>query len=101
MRYRVFYQQDGACTDEDFCIYYADSEAEAIQVFHRYHPHSVIDHIEPYEEALSESTSLRALAAEADEHEFLVSLLEVIEEEGFEACIYRKLYKIWCSPQSE
>ena len=46
MRYRVYYQQDGSCTDEDFCICYANSETEAVEVFHKYHPDDVVDHVE-------------------------------------------------------
>ena len=96
MRYRVYYQQDGSCTDEDFCICYANSEIEAAEVFHKYHPDGVVDHVE-----LQESSSLRALAADVDEHEFLVSLLEAIEEEGLEARIYRKIHESWCSTGDE
>lgn len=46
MRYRVYYQQDGSCTDEDFCVCYANSETEAVEVFHKYHPDDVVDHVE-------------------------------------------------------
>ena len=46
MRYRVYYQQDGSCTNEDFCICYANSETEAVEVFHKYHPDDVVDHVE-------------------------------------------------------
>lgn len=97
MRYRVYYQQDGSCTNEDFCICWANSETEAAEVFRKYHPDDVIDHIELQEE----DTSLRALAVGADEHEFLVSLLEVIEDEGLEAQVYRKLRESWCPTQPE
>lgn len=96
MRYRVYYQQEGSCTEEDFCICYADSEIEAADVFRKYHPDGVIDHVE-----LQESPSLRTLAADADEHEFLISLLEAIEEEGLEARIYRNLCKSWCATEVE
>lgn len=94
MRYRVYYQQDGACTEEDFCICYADSEAEAEEVFSKYHPETPISRVEKI-------TSLRDLAANMDEHEFLVALLEAIEDEGLEARIYRRFNEGWCPTQAE
>lgn len=97
MRYRVYYQQDGSCTNEDFCICWANSETEAAEAFRKYHPDTVIDHVELQER----DTRLRDLAGKEDEHEFLVSLLKVIEDEGLEAQIYRKLQESWCPTQPE
>lgn len=94
MRYRVYYQQDGACTEEDFCICYAVSEEDAAEVFRMYHPGTPISHIE-------EITSLQDLADDADEHEFLQSLLDAIYKEGLESRICRRLYESWCPKQSQ
>lgn len=78
MRYRVYYQQDGYCTDEDFCICYANSETEAVEVFHKYRPDSVVDHVE-------RRTSLYDMSKEGDLREFAERLIEGICDRGEEA----------------
>lgn len=97
MRYRVYYQQDGSCTEEDFTLCYANSKSEAAEVFLKYHPDGVVDHVESVEG----DRNLRALAVVADKKELLMSLIEAIEEEGLEARIYRRLCKSWCIEASE
>ena len=94
MRYRVYYLQDGGCTEEDFCICYADSEAEAEEVFRKYHPDTPVARVEKI-------TGLRELAADMDEHEFLVALIEAIQDEGLEARICHRLNDDLCPTQAE
>lgn len=89
MRYRVYYQQDGSCTDEDFCICYANSETEAAEVFHKYHPDGVVDHVE-------RRTGLYDMSKEGDLREFTDRLIEAIcdrdEEDLYVNLMYRQGY---------
>lgn len=78
MRYRVYYQQDGSCTDEDFCICYANSETEAVDVFRKYHPDDVVDHVE-------RRTGLDDMSKEGDLREFTDRLIEAIRDRDEEA----------------
>ena len=81
MRYKVFYGADEA---RDFAICYADSKKEALEQFRRYHAYETarVTHIE--EDPIPDVTSLRELAGEADEHEFLIDLIGAIEDLGLE-----------------
>lgn len=78
MRYRVYYQQDGSCTEEDFYICYADSEAEAIKVFLKYHPDGVVDHV-------TRSPELHDMSYEEDLRTFTDRLIQAICDQGEEA----------------
>ena len=73
-RYKVYYGTD----PEDYCNCYADNKGGAEAEFHRYHPDTAIIRIE-------KAYGLRELAASADEHEFLQSLIEAIEDQGDES----------------
>lgn len=105
MRYKVFY----GTGPTEYAVCYGNTEKEARYQFSEYNPDKTISRVEPWDTTVtnrstrrpSEPTSLRALAANADEHEFLVSLLEAIEDEGLEAQIYRKLRESWCPTQPE
>lgn len=86
MRYRVYYQQDGSCTDEDFCICYANSETEAEEVFHKYHPDGVVDHVE-------RRTGLYDMSKEGDLREFTDRLIEAIRDQDLESTFVDILYR--------
>jgi hypothetical protein len=73
-RYRVYYGTD----PEDFTYCYADSKGGAEAEFHRYHPDHEILRIE-------KNYGLREMASEADEHDFLIDLIQALEDHGDES----------------
>ena len=80
MRYKVIYGADA----QDYTINYAGSPAEAEAQFYRYNPEKRVQRVERY-------TGLRELAREEDEHEFLVNLIEAIEDEELETVLVDRL----------
>lgn len=81
MRYKIFYGPDET---HDFSICYGDSKKDALEQFRRYHACEPVrvTHIEEY--PIINVKSIRELAGEADEHEFLVDLIGAIEDLGLE-----------------
>lgn len=74
-RYKVYFGTD----PEDYTNIYADNKGGAEAEFHRYHPDSDVLRIE-------KAYGLRELASSAeDEHEFLVDLIQALEDHGDES----------------
>ena len=84
MRYKVFY----GASSYDYAVCYADSPAEALEQYQSrtYHTISPIYRVEEYPEK-PVSTSLLELAKRADEHDFLVDLIQAVQDTGLGARI--------------
>ena len=84
MRYKVFY---GSASD-DYAVCYADSPAEALEQYKQRtcRPDSPTYRVEEYPEP-PEPASLLELARRADEHDFLVDLIQAVQDTGLEARI--------------
>lgn len=81
MRYKVFY----GSSSYDYAVCYADSPAEALEQYKQRtcRPDSSTYRVEEY----PEPASLLELAKRADEHEFLVDLIQAVQDSGLEARI--------------
>lgn len=85
MRYKVFY----GSASYDYAVCYADSPAEALEQYKQRteRPDSPTYRVEEY----PEPASLLELAKRADEHDFLVDLIQAIQDSGLEAQISTRL----------
>lgn len=91
MRYKVFY----GSSSYDYAVCYADSPVEALEQYKQRtgrracRPDSPAYRIEEY----PEPASLLELAKRADEHEFLLDLIQAVQDSGLEARISTILTK--------
>lgn len=84
MRYKVFY----GSASYDYAVCYANSPAEALEQYQSrtYHTLSPVYRVEEYPEPPAPAPLLE-LAKRADEHDFLVDLMQAVQDTGLEARI--------------
>lgn len=84
MRYKVFY----GSASYDYAVCYAGSPAEALEQYKQrtWRPDSTAYRVEEYPEP-PEPAPLLELAKRTDEHEFLLDLIQAIQDSGLEARI--------------
>ena len=86
MRYKVLYEQEGSCTEDDYCICYGKNKAEAEEAFHRYHPDDIVRRVERF-------TGLKEMSQEGDLKEFTDRLIEAICDQDRESIFVDLLYQ--------
>lgn len=88
-RYKVYYWQG----PDDYAVIYANTEEQAIDVFKKYNPHRDVLKVKPYPKL----PSLRKLYRDsdvADEHEYLIAIIEAVSDLGFEEKVVERLQEM-------
>ena len=78
-RYKVYYGKD----TNDFAIIYADTEEEAREEFKHYHPDWTPIRVEAYPKK-PDLLTLYKKSDFADEHEYLLAIIEAVQDAGVE-----------------